>query len=63
MLLTRRLATVATVSAALAVGVPAASAAAAATPVKNSVGSPHCPIGYSGPTNAATGCPYSQMVP
>jgi hypothetical protein len=23
--------------------------------------SPHCPTGYAGPTNLATGCPYWMM--
>jgi hypothetical protein len=58
MLLMRRLAAFATVTAALAVGAPVASANAATDPV---ITGPSCPDGYAGPTNLATGCPYWMM--
>lgn len=62
----------------LAVGSPVASARTESIPPWESflrptqpivpaadpgVGSPHCPIGYAGPTNLATGCPFWLMVP
>jgi hypothetical protein len=55
----RRLAAVAALSAALAVGAPVASASAAASPPV--ITGPSCPDGYNGPTNPATGCPYWLM--
>jgi hypothetical protein len=64
MYLTRRLASVAAIVTALAVGGPLISASAATDPVPvSSPGSPHCPAWYNGPTNLATGCPFWLMVP
>jgi hypothetical protein len=64
MFLTRRLASVAAVVAALALGAPVIPAGAATAPVTDSgQGSPHCPSWYNGPTNLATGCPFWLMVP
>jgi hypothetical protein len=61
MFLTRRFAAFAAVT---VLAVPAASASAATSPATASdQGSPHCPDGYSGPTNLATGCPWYLMVP
>ena len=63
MVIRRRLAALATVSAALALGAGVASASAATGPAPaSSQGNPHCPADYTGPTNAATGCPYWVMV-
>jgi hypothetical protein len=60
MYLTRRLAALAAAAAALAMAVPAS---ADTPPAGNpGLGSPHCPVGYSGPTNLATGCPWWIMV-
>jgi hypothetical protein len=44
----------------LAFGALAASAKTAPVSLKAD-GSPSCPAGYSGPTNPATGCPYTTM--
>jgi hypothetical protein len=64
MFLSRRLAACAAVTAALAAGAPLASASAATVPATDpGLGSPHCPDGYAGPTNLATGCPWWLMVP
>ena len=61
MFLTRRLAACTALIAALAL--PVASASAAPPPGGDQgQGSPHCPSGYSGPLNAATGCPWYVMV-
>jgi hypothetical protein len=65
---TRRLASVAAVVTALAVGGPVLAANAAPDPAPpptppSNPGSPHCPSWYTGPTNLATGCPYWIMVP
>jgi hypothetical protein len=57
MFLKRRLAALAAVMAALAVGSPAGSAGATILPVRDSA-NPSCPRWYHGPTNLATGCPY-----
>jgi len=60
--LKRRLAAFASVTAALAVGAPVASASAATIPLADPViTGPSCPDGYAGPTNLATGCPYWLM--
>jgi hypothetical protein len=56
--LKRRLVAFAAVTAALAVGAPAATAIPATDPV---ITGPDCPDGYDGPTNLATGCPYWMM--
>jgi hypothetical protein len=62
MFLTRRRAAFAPVIAALAVAAPAAPASAATVPAKDpTIAGPSCPDGYAGPTNLATGCPYSLM--
>jgi hypothetical protein len=62
--LTRRLASVAAIVTALALGAPLIAASAATDPVPvPSQGSPHCPAWYHGPTNLATGCPFWLMVP
>jgi hypothetical protein len=62
MFLKRRLAALAPVIAAVAVGAPVALANAASIPVtKPVVTGPSCPDGYAGPTNLATGCPYWMM--
>jgi hypothetical protein len=62
MFLKRRLAAFAAVIVAFAVGDAAASGSAAGIPVRAPVsGSPSCPVGYSGPTNLATGCPWWMM--
>jgi hypothetical protein len=67
----------AVIAALLAVGSPVASARPASIPqwetfiapteaivpaTDPGVGSPHCPVGYDGPTNLATGCPFWLMV-
>ena len=57
MLTKTRLVTLAAVSAAIAIGTPVATASAASP----HSASPHCPVGYNGPTNPATGCPYTVM--
>ena len=62
MLLKRRLAACAAVTAALAVGAPVALASAANDPVPAPViTGPSCPDWYAGPTNLATGCPFWLM--
>jgi hypothetical protein len=61
MFLTRRLATLAAVTAAVAVAAPAS--ADSGPGAASGLGSPHCPIGYAGPMNLATGCPWWMMVP
>jgi hypothetical protein len=62
MFLKRRLAALATVIAALAVGAPAGLASAAGVPVSDPIiTGPNCPEGYAGPTNLATGCPWWMM--
>jgi hypothetical protein len=64
MFLKRRLAGFAAVAAALALAAPVASATAATGPGPDpGLGSPHCPVGYAGPLNLATGCPWWMMVP
>jgi hypothetical protein len=58
----KRLAALAAVIAALAIGAPVASVGAASLPAADPVISgPSCPVGYDGPTNLATGCPYWLM--
>jgi hypothetical protein len=62
MFIKRRLAAVALVVAASALGSPAALAHATTTRATDPViTGPSCPSDYSGPTNLATGCPYSTM--
>ena len=64
MFLTRRLAACTALTVALAVPVASANAAPPPRPsgTGQAQGSPHCPAGYSGPTNLATGCPWYVMV-
>jgi hypothetical protein len=50
--------------AAVALGAPVASAGADTSAATDPVsGSPSCPVGYAGPTNLATGCPFWVMTP
>jgi hypothetical protein len=55
----RSLAAVAT---ALALGTPVAAASAATSAAHSNMNYPRCPASYTGPTNLATGCPYTVMV-
>jgi hypothetical protein len=62
MFLKKNLAAFVPVIAALTMGAPVAVASAPMTSATTpSVTGPSCPAGYSGPTNAATGCPYYVM--
>lgn len=62
MFLTRRLAALTPVIAALAVAAPVAAATTATPDVtKPVITGPSCPADYDGPTNLATGCPYWLM--
>jgi hypothetical protein len=59
-MLTRR--SLAAVAAALALGTPVAAASAATSAAHSNRNYPRCPASYAGPTNLATGCPYSVMI-
>jgi hypothetical protein len=62
MFLKERRAAFAAVIGALAIAVPVTLASAASAPVADPIiTGPSCPVGYSGPTNLATGCPWWMM--